>query len=217
MIKVVFHGHLKRFGSEFSLEAENAAEVVRALCLQIPGLEEVIKAGNWHVIRGRLEDQDDLSEEMLTLPFGTVEEMHLLPAIEGSGSGGGILSVVVGAALIVAGALTANPMLIAAGAGMMLGGIVMMTMKIPTADTDQNTQEERASFLFGKPTNSTKQGGAIPRGYGKFRSGSVVVSSSVVAEQLLDSEGNEIASSEDLQTDDDWPSNWPTNTNMSQA
>lgn len=210
MIRIVFHGHLKKFGEEFYLDAASPADAVRGLCLQIDGLEDVIKAGNWHVIRGPLEEQDDLTEEMLTLPFGATTEMHLIPAIEGAGNAGGILSVVVGAVLIVAGVMTGNPLLLAAGAGIMLGGIVMMTMAVPVADSDQNGPEERGSFLFGKPTNSTKQGGAIPRGYGRFRVGSVVVSSSVVAEQLLDSDGNELPSDETTQSVD-WPANWPVN------
>lgn len=188
MITVYFHGLLKKYGTEFHLDAKNPAEAVRALGLQIPGLEETIKAGSWHVVRGPLEDQNSDTEESLTLSFGETTEMHLIPAAEGSN---GVFNVIIGAVLIVAGVMTGfNPLLIAAGAGMLLGGIVMMTMKPPIADTNQEQVDQRASFLFSKPTNNSTQGVAIPRGYGKFMVGSIVVSTSVVAEQLLEGTEN---------------------------
>lgn len=191
MIKVHFYGNIReKFGTEFSLDAKTPGEIIRALCTQLPGLEEAIKAGNWHVLRGRLDEQDDISEESLHLEFGEQKEMHLMPAIEGSGSGGGIFQVIVGAALVVGGIFVTpfNPALgaamIGAGAGMMIGGIVMMTMRPPKGNTNNESPDQRASFLFSRPTNSSTQGVAIPRGYGRFRVGSVVVSTSIVAEEF---------------------------------
>lgn len=184
MITVYFHGHLKEFGEEFRLDADNPAEAVKALCLQIEGLEETIKAGNWHVFRGALEDRDTDTEESLTVSFGEKSEMHIMPAVEGANDGVG--SFIIGAVLVVAGSLTGQAWMVSMGVGMMVGGIVQMTMKIPTADMDNEGPDKKSSFLFNKPTNTSTQGVAIPRGYGRVLVGSVVVSSSVTAEQLLD-------------------------------
>lgn len=189
MITVHFHGSLKPFGEQFTLEARSPAEVVRALTLQIPGLAEAIRAGNWHILRGRLDEQDDVDEEALEIEFGTQTEMHMMPAIEGANSGA--LSVIVGVVLIAVGVFfppsaAIGAAMIGGGIGMALGGIVMMTTQPPPAAMNRESVDERASFLFDGTTNSTTQGPAIPRGYGKCLVGSSVISASVVAEQLLD-------------------------------
>lgn len=183
MITVYFYGVLKRYGESFKVDAKNPAEAVRALYVQIPGLKDTLKSGNWHVLRGKLEDQDDDSEESLTVSFGDKAEMHVLPAVEGAN---GVLNVIIGTALLVAGVMTLNPMLIGAGAGLLLGGIVMMTMQIPTGETNQEASDDKSSFIFNRPVNNSTQGVAIPRGYGRARVGSIVVSTSVTAEQMLE-------------------------------
>lgn len=191
MITVYFHGLLKQFGAEFKVDVKNPAEAVKAIATQVPGLEKVIRDGKWHVLRGKLEDQDDVGEDSLHLGFGEQREMHLMPAIEGSGSG--TMQVILGVVLIVAGVFTFGATsaiglaMIAGGAGLMVGGLVMMSMKPPKAQKAQEPVDQMASFLFNKPTNSSTQGVAIPRGYGRMRVGSVVVSTSLTSEELSNS------------------------------
>lgn len=191
MITVYFHGLLKQFGTEFKVDVKNPAEAVKAIATQVPGLEKVIRDGKWHVLRGKLEDQDDVGEDSLHLEFGEQREMHLMPAIEGSGSG--TMQVILGVVLIVAGVFTFGATsaiglaMIAGGAGLMVGGLVMMSMKPPKAQKAQEPVDQMASFLFNKPTNSSTQGVAIPRGYGRMRVGSVVVSTSLTSEELSNS------------------------------
>lgn len=190
MITIYFHGLLKKYGEKFTLEVRNPAEAVRLLCIQIPGLESTIKKGNWHVLRGRLDEQDSVSEEALTLEFGNQNEMHLMPAVEGAGSGGGWLSVIVGVVLIAVGAITfgatsaVGMAMIAGGAGLAVGGIVMLTTKMPSAELNQESVDSKSSFLLNKPTNSSTQGVAVPRGYGRCLVGSVQVSVSLAAEDI---------------------------------
>ena len=60
-----------------------------------------------------------------------------------------------------------------------------MTTKIPKAENIATEPEDkRASFLYNGPINSSTQGAAIARGYGKMLIGSTVVSGMVYAEQL---------------------------------
>lgn len=188
MITVYLHGLLKKYGEKFSLDAKSPAEAVKALCVQIPGLEKAIKRGNWHILRGKLEEQDSVSEEALTLEFGAQKEMHLMPAAEGAGGGNGVFSVIIGIVLIAVAIFYPPAAGIAlqlgmAGAGMVVGGIVMMTTKVPDADMTAG-QDQKSSFLLSRPGNSTVQGSAIPRGYGRCMVGSVQVSVSVVAEDI---------------------------------
>lgn len=198
MITVYFHGLLKKYGEKFTLEVRNPAEAVRLLCIQIPGLESTIKKGNWHVLRGRLDEQDSVSEEALTLEFGNQNEMHLMPAVEGAGSGGGWLSVIVGVVLVAVGVFSFGAStgpglaLIAGGAGLAVGGIVMLTTKMPSAELNRESVDSKSSFLLNKPTNSSTQGVSVPRGYGRCRVGSVQVSVSVVAEDIKENASDEL-------------------------
>lgn len=200
MIRINLHGHLKEYGEYFDMDVANPAEAVHALNSQLPGFRETIRKGNWHILRGPIEEGDDVCEESLHVAFGDQTEMHLMPAIEGAGSGGGVFSVIVGAILTVVGVITVNPALIAGGVGMMLGGIIMMTTKVP--DTNGISREEvdqQASFLFDKPTNTSNQGVTIPRGYGRMLIGSTVISASLTAEEHT-------GVSDDLS----WISDWAT-------
>lgn len=184
MKTLYLHGTAARFGESFELDAENPPEMVRALCVQLPGFREMIEAGEWHVIRGPLDQQDADDEDRLLMSLAERSEVHLVPAIGGAGSNGGIISAIIGIVLIVVGVIYPNPALVMAGAGMLLGGIIQMTTKIPGADTNTESTDNRASFLFTGPKNQSSQGVTIPRGYGRCRTGSIVISVGLYAEAM---------------------------------
>lgn len=182
MKQVHLHGHLgARFGERFSLEVRDPAEACRALC-QLPGFRQEIQAGSWHILRGPLDDGDDCDEESLTVALGHKDEIHIMPAVEGAGD---TFNIIVGAALFTAGVFTGNPYLMAAGAGMAIGGVVQMTTSPP--GTDYNGRErpdQRSSFIFDGPTNTATQGLPVPVVYGRIRTGSVVISAGLSAEEV---------------------------------
>lgn len=189
MKTMILHGFLtEKFGKSYTMDVESPAEFLRAIASQVPGFKKTIHEGVWHFVRGDLETAtescSDTAEDLL-LGMGDGEVIHLMPAIEGSGSGGGVFSFVLGAVLTVVGIWTYNPSLTAAGVGLMLGGVVMMTTKIPGIDnTNTEGPDTRASFLFTGPRNQSTQGVAIPRGYGRAIVGSTVISVGLYAERL---------------------------------
>ena len=185
----------KEFGGPFNVDVATPAEAIRALCVQLPGFETAIRNGNWRVIRGALDAEDDVDEEGLQLSLGHQNELHLIPMIEGANSGAAqiLIGVVMIAAAFFTGCATValwGPMAMAMGAagiGMVVGGIITMTMKVPGAsDSASGNQKEddKASCLFDGPTNQSTQGVAVPRGYGRMKVGSIVVSAGLYAEQL---------------------------------
>jgi predicted phage tail protein len=190
MKTLYLHGFLKeKYGASFELDVATPAEAVRALAVQLPGFEDDVKAGNWHVLRGPLDQEEAMDAEGITVTLGREKEIHLMPAVEGAGNGG--LMAVLGVILIVAGYFTMGASvnigiaMMAGGAGMALGGIIQMTMKLPGADSSvQESVDARASFLFNGPTNTSSQGVAVPRGYGRVRVGSVVASAALYSEEL---------------------------------
>lgn len=189
MKTIHLHGSLARFGGPFCLDVRDAAEAVRALTVQIPGLREAIEAGNWHVVRGPLDGGESLSEDALRLGLPDDSEIHLLPAIEGAGNGWA--NVIVGAILVVAGYFTFGATsgigmaMIAGGAGLAIGGIVQLTTSTP--ESDYGSREEankRPSFLFDGAANTSTQGLPVPVIYGRIKTGSVVISAGLSSEEV---------------------------------
>lgn len=191
MKKVFLHGYLgDRFGREIELEVETPAEVVRAIGVQLPGFTEAIKKGTWHIIRGPLDESDSVDEEGLTVALGRQHEIHFIPAIEGANNGN--MNIILGVILIAVAwwnpaswAVGTALMVGAAGAGLALSGIVMMTTKVPGVEKGSERGEEKASYLFDGPVNTSKQNVAVPRGYGRVLTGSIVVSAGLFAEEYV--------------------------------
>lgn len=187
MKTLYLHGYAAQFGESFEMDVRDPGEMFRALSLQIPGFETMMREGEWHVLRGPIENGNDDDHDSLHLALGEETEFHLMPAIRGAGGGnGGMFSIILGIVAIIAAPFTggASMAFYFAGAGLIVGGIIQMTMKIPGADTNTEREENKASFLFAGPKNQSTQGVAIPRGYGRCRTGSIVISAGLYAERL---------------------------------
>lgn len=187
MKTLYLHGYAAQFGESFEMDVRDPGEMFRALSLQIPGFEKMMREGEWHVLRGPMDQGNDDDHDTLHLALGDETEFHLLPAIRGAGGGnGGIFSIILGIVAIIAAPFTggASMAFYFAGAGLIVGGIIQMTMKIPGADTSGEREENKSSFLFAGPKNQSTQGVAIPRGYGRCRVGSIVISAGLYAERL---------------------------------
>lgn len=190
MKTVHLHGALAEFGGPFVFDVRDPAEAVRALAIQVPGFRAAVEAGSWQVIRGPLGTGTALSEEDLLVSMEDGEDLHLIPAVEGEGNGVG--QVIVGIALIAV--AWWNPMswgaaatmaLGGAGAGMAVGGIVQMATKLPSSDYGSREQaDQRPSFLFDGPTNTSTQGLPVPVIYGRVKVGSVVISAGITSEEV---------------------------------
>lgn len=182
------HGYAARYGSSFKLDIKDPGEAIRALSVQIKGFGEMIREGEWFIFRGPLDRADSVAGEELGVSLGDESEFHLMPAIRGAGAGnGGIFSIVLGIIAVIAAPFTGgwSMAFYAAGVGLIVGGIIQMSIKMPGADTTGNEgSDSKASFLFSGPKNQSTQGVAIPRGYGRARSGSIVISAGLSAVRI---------------------------------
>jgi predicted phage tail protein len=189
MKTIYLHGSAGQFGEKFELDVKTPREFLHALSFQIAGFAQMVRAGEWHVLRGPIDEGQDDDEQSLDLALGSVEEVHLMPAIRGAGGGnGGMFSIILGIAAIIAAPFTggATVAMYFAGAGLIVGGLIQMTMKVPGVSSSSGESiDSKASFLFNGPRNQSTQGVAIPRGYGRCRSGSIVVSAGLFAERIL--------------------------------
>jgi predicted phage tail protein len=196
MRKIHLHGELgKRFGYEFELEVETAAEAVRALCVNLPGFEKFMRAGEFHVVRGKDIDHGmDLDLDLCTAYRLGKAPLHIAPVIAGS-KRGGLLKIVLGVALIGAaflfsGGALAAPIMGGALGGATYGNMAMLGVALAVAGVSQmlapeeKTEGKDESYLLTGPGNTYEQGSALPLVYGEVITGGVLASIGIDIEQL---------------------------------
>lgn len=186
MKKIVLYGELaKRFGKTHFFAVKNVSEAVRALKVNFKGFEDFMCGAHkygvgFKVFVGNcsLSEIDEIKD-----PISDRETIRLVPAILGAG---GPLKIFIGAVLIGAGVVLApfsagtSTGLIAAGSGLVIGGIATLLTKIPNADLSGNSNpDKKTSYVFNGPVNSTIQGGAVPVGYGRLIIGSIIISAGI--------------------------------------
>lgn len=187
MATVRFYGDLQRYGRKFKLDVLTAGEAIKALIVQMPQLRQEIQQGHYRVrIAGKDIDQEELTPGMQNLlPKNSV--IHIIPQIAGA-KNGGIMSVVVGAAMIVAAfwscgwSMAAWGMtqtaIAASGAAMLLSGTMMMLTKMPKTELSGGNESSQ-NTAFSNLDNTLSQGQPIALCYGEMMIGSQVLSQGI--------------------------------------
>lgn len=176
----------ERFGRVHRLAVATAAEAVRALCANFPGFEaallEVAPGYRVRVGDRRLEVADEVRD-----PSGARERIAIIPVLAGAKSE--FTRIILGVALIAASffvpglpALAANA-LIGLGASMVLGGVAQMLAPTPAQQAGAD-YENKPSYIFDGPTNTSAQGLPVPVGYGRLIVGSAVISAAITTEEF---------------------------------
>jgi len=203
-MKVVkVYGALKeRLGGQgtFELDVFNAAEAIKALCANFPGLDKwLVNSGNdgivYKVLLGETEVGED-NLENLFLPWSAKETFHITPVLAGSGGFGRFL---IGAAMVglviatggigaagfagsslgtigtfgIGAGISIGKMVGYMGLALMLGGVSEMLTPVPKAPPEAKKLQ---SFSFSGIQQTAGQGGAIPIVYGKCFVGSAILS-----------------------------------------
>lgn len=185
MKTIELHGILaKKFGRFFKLDVKSAKEACHAIAVQIPAFKQFMldseKLGyRFAVFNGKKQNQKTNIGENQLNDTTTAGHIHIVPKIIGSGGKAlGWLQVIGGAIMVGVGIFTANPALIGAGAGMLLGGIatlLMPTPKLDPADEDGN----RPNNGFGGAVTTVAQGNPVPILYGEREVGGFIVSAGI--------------------------------------
>lgn len=156
-----------------------------------PRVKEIVRENNWHVFLGEDTEGNDIGESQVNHHLTDTNDVFLLPAVEGAGRVGqiiyGIVMIVIGVIMLFTpaapGAPTVMGMGVAALTGVMMivGGLstLYMALTTPNASDNRAGPDERASFIFNGAANVIEQGGAVPCVYGRFRTGSTVVSAGI--------------------------------------
>lgn len=182
-----------RFGRVHKLAVQTSAEAVKALCINLNGLESYLmnakKNGmTFAVFRGKrnigIEDYQNLAGN---------SDIRIAPVIEGAKKAG-LFQTILGAVMIVAGIVVTGMTfgsagvigagMVSAGIGMMAGGIYQMLSPQPKGLQGRDDPDNKPSYAFGGSVNTFAMGNPVALLYGEREIGGAIISAGIVAEDI---------------------------------
>lgn len=186
-----------RFGRNHQRVISHKKEAFKALSVTIPGFEEyLITAKKRGLTFAIFVGGKNVGREELELASGG-QEIRIVPVIIGSKKAG-VFQTILGAVLVVVGAIGAftpfgqafgggvwGTYAMQMGAAMMVGGVVQMLSPQVGGLASRQSPDNKPSYAFGGPVNSTAQGNPVGVLYGKRRIGGAVISAGIYAEDQM--------------------------------
>jgi predicted phage tail protein len=182
-----------RFGRVHRLAVQTSAEAVKALCINLDGLESFLmnakKNGmTFAVFRGKrnigAQDFKDL---------GGDSDIRIAPVMEGAKKAG-LFQTILGAVMVVAGIVVTGMTfgsagvvgagMISAGIGMAAGGIYQMLSPQPKGLQGRDDPDNKPSYAFGGAVNTLAMGNPVALLYGEREIGGAIISAGIVAEDI---------------------------------
>ena len=182
----------QRFGRTHRRVLSSASEVFRALSSTVDGFEDYLREAR---ARGLdfviFRDRRNIGQEEFSL-LGPGDELRIIPVIRGS-KRAGIFQAVLGVALIAGGialgpagagligkGVALNVALV--GASMALGGVVQLLSPQVAGMRMRQDPDNKPSYAFGGPVNTTASGNPVPLLYGQREIGGAIISAGIYAE-----------------------------------
>lgn len=177
----------QRFGRTHRRALTSASEVFRALSNTIAGfdayLREARAKGLDFVI---FRDRRNIGHEEFEL-LGPGDELRIIPVIRGS-KRAGVFQALLGTALVAAAiwmpgvSIAASNLMFSVGAAMAVGGVVQMLSPQVSGLRMRQEPDNKPSYAFGGPVNTTASGNLVPLLYGQREIGGAIISAGVYAE-----------------------------------
>ncbi|TXT70938.1 tail assembly protein [Enterobacter hormaechei] len=182
-----------RFGRVHRLAVQTSAEAVKALCINLDGLESYLlnakKNGmTFAVFRGR---RNIGADDFKNLSGST--DIRIAPVMEGAKKAG-LFQTILGAVMVVAGIVVTGMTfgsagvigagMVSAGIGMMAGGIYQMLSPQPKGLQGRDDPDNKPSYAFGGSVNTLAMGNPVARLYGEREIGGAIISAGIVAEDI---------------------------------
>lgn len=181
--RIELHGILaEKFGKSFDFDVESTREACEALSYQVDGFRQFMMTAHESGLFFAVfydDNEQSISTDEVEMKTGA-KVIRIVPKITGAGGDAmGWIQVIAGAALI--GFSGGNPAMIAAGAGMLLGGAAALLMPRPTI-TPQDPDGNKPSYAFGGAVTTVAEGNPVPLAYGRRQVGGAVISMMIVNE-----------------------------------
>ncbi|HCR1907134.1 MULTISPECIES: tail assembly protein [Enterobacter] len=182
-----------RFGRVHRLAVQTSAEAVKALCINLDGLESYLlnakKNGmTFAVFRGR---RNIGADDFKNLAGST--DIRIAPVMEGAKKAG-LFQTILGAVMVVAGIVVTGMTfgsagvigagMVSAGIGMMAGGIYQMLSPQPKGLQGRDDPDNKPSYAFGGSVNTLAMGNPVALLYGEREVGGAIISAGIVAEDI---------------------------------
>lgn len=176
-------GVLRQFGKEYRLSVRTPAEAIKALCIQVPGLERFISSAKakgleFAVYRGKR----NIGE--VELGFHGSGDIKIIPVITGS-KRAGLLQTIVGVVMIVASFIPGFQALAPVGIALVAGGVIQMLSPQAGGLKTSAAPENTPGYAFGSAKNTTASGNPVPLCIGNRRWGGAIISASIYAEDQM--------------------------------
>ncbi|MFC6123201.1 tail assembly protein [Citrobacter bitternis] len=181
----------KTFGKIHHRLISTTHEATRALAATIPGFEKfMISSQRRGLTYAVFKGKKNIGIDDLEFPVAG-DVIRIVPVIIGSKQGG-ILQTILGAVLVVVGAIAyayGGALVSQVGLSMMgvgvataAGGVIQMLSPQPAGLASKQDADNKASYAFGSVTNTAAQGYPVPLGYGKRRIGGAIISAGIYVE-----------------------------------
>ncbi|MFC3939648.1 phage tail protein [Pseudomonas gingeri NCPPB 3146 = LMG 5327] len=184
---VLLSGSLARlFGRKHRVATNGGFRDIMGYFKQFPGFEKFMVESSGKGLRFAVfNGKENISQDDLKKPTGR-EIIRIVPVIAGS-KRAGLLQTIVGVVLIVASYFTgpAAPALFSAGVSMIAGGVLQMLSPQAKGLGTQDRPENRASYSFNGPVNTSAQGNPVGLLYGQMIVGSSVISAGIYTQDQL--------------------------------
>ncbi|GAB5345929.1 tail assembly protein [Pseudomonas sp. M5A4_2d] len=192
------------FGRVHRLAVRNASEAIHALCILVPGFERFLmeskdRGVTYSIFLGR----ENIGQDRLKAPSGA-SDIRIAPVLMGSKRAGS-MQTIIGVALIVAasyfsgglaasggsstliGATSTTGWTFAASMGisMAMGGVMQLMSPMPKGLGTMDRPDNRPSYSFNGPVNTSIQGSPVGLLYGELTVGSAVVSAGIYTQDQL--------------------------------
>lgn len=189
---IKLYGKLAQFVGKrvFQAEIQNAAEAVRFLLANFPGLDQHMADQHYKVLVGA----NALTLNELHYPSGQ-QEIKIVPVVAGAGgNAGNIAQIVLGVVLIAASIFVPGATAVLGttfgkislgvgllGGSLVLGGVAGLLTPTPTMpklgkDSDNDPSK---SYFFSGVQNTSRQGLPVPVIFGEVITGSITISAGI--------------------------------------
>lgn len=177
------------FGRVHRYDVQSPAEAVKALCVTVEGFQQYLMAARRNgMVFSVLKGKRQVSGEDLSMESGE-DDIRIAPVMVGA-KRAGVFQTILGAVMVVAG-LVLSPMtggsslaLTWAGAASMAGGLYQMLSPQPKGLMGREDADNKPSYAFGGPVNTTAVGTAVGIPIGKREVGGALVSAGIIAEDM---------------------------------
>lgn len=184
----------RRFGVFHHLAVDSYPEAIRALSSQVCGFADFMKSEVGARMRYAVFVDGENIGQHDEHKFSCAREVRIIPVPTGSKSGG-LMQIVIGAAIMATAFFTGGASLAAmgafassafmAGGAMVLGGVMQMISPQRGGSMMQvNSTENKPSYAFGGAVNTTAAGYPVPVPYGNRTVGGAIFSAGSYAEDM---------------------------------